>query len=340
MNKTLSTVFLVLLLIVTIYMSYVFSTKNLVLYDMNGDPFTQNIDNIFNQIKSKEEEKVYTILLAGDVMLARGTESRLIKYGNGDFTFPWKLISETTNKADIFFFNHEGPMSELGTDSGKAYSFNFDTRATEGMIYAGTDVVSLANNHALDWGSEALCDTIKNLSEKSIAQVGAGCNKAEADKPFIKDLGDTRIALIAFTEFYSGNYATEDRIGLTRFDEEELKSKIKKLKEEDMVDIVFVSVHWGEEYETRSNSIQQSLAKSLVDAGADVIVGHHPHVVQEVEKYGDAWIIYSLGNFIFDQYQTGTKEGLLANVLISNKEIQNIELIPIGINEYSQPFIK
>ncbi len=336
MNKSFSLITLFLFLGISVYFGYIFHTN---IYKSYSYENTNEgvVTELLNKNKEPEE---YTILLAGDVMLDRGVEDRLLKYGNGDYTFPWQKIRDATKEADVFFFNHEGPMSELGTDTGKIYSFNFDTKAIEGMKYAGTDIVSLANNHALDWGSVALCDTIKNLTNGGIAQVGAGCNKEEADKPFIKNLGDTKIAFIAFTEFYSGNYATETKIGLTRFDEEELKNKIKYLKENELVDIVFVSIHWGEEYKTRSNQTQQTLAKSLVDAGADVIVGHHPHVVQEIENYNNSWIIYSLGNFIFDQKQEGTNEGLMVKITISEKEIKKFESIPISINEYSQPYIK
>lgn len=337
MNKSPSLFILFICLGVSVYLGYVFHTN---IYKSNAFENTTGEDFVAELLNKNKEPEEYTILLAGDVMLDRGVEGRILKYGNGDYTFPWQKTANTTQSADIFFFNHEGPMSKLGVDSGKEYSFNFDTKAIEGIKYSGADIVSLANNHALDWGSMALCDTIKNLREGGIEQVGAGCNKEEAGTPFIKSLGDTKIAFIAFTEFYSGNYATEDRIGLTRFDEEELKNKIKYLKEVEMVDIVFVSVHWGEEYKTRSNQTQQTLAKSLIDSGADVIVGHHPHVVQEIENYKNSWIIYSLGNFIFDQRQEGTNEGLMVKITVSEKEIKNFETIPILINEYSQPYIK
>lgn len=337
MNKSASLLILFICLGISIYLEYIFHTN---IYKSSTSENTAGEDFVTELLNKKKEPKEYTILLAGDVMLDRGVEDRIIKYGNGDYTFPWQKIADTTGDADIFFFNHEGAMSKLGVDSGKEYSFNFDTSAIEGIKYSGADVVSLANNHALDWGSAALCDTIKNLRDGGIAQVGAGCNKEEADTAFIKSLGDTKIAFIAFTEFYSGSYATEERIGLTRFNEEELKNKIKFLKESGLADIVFVSVHWGEEYKTRSNQMQQTLAKSLIDSGADVIVGHHPHVVQEIENYKNSWIIYSLGNFIFDQRQEGTSEGLMVKVTISEKEIKNFESIPILINQYSQPYIK
>ena len=337
MNKSSSLLILFICLGVSIYLGYIFHTN---IYKSSTSENTAGEDFVAELLNKDKEPEEYTILLAGDVMLDRGVEGRILKYGNGDYTFPWQKIVGTTRDADIFFFNHEGPMSKLGVDSGKEYSFNFDTKAIGGIKYSGADVVSLANNHALDWGSMALCDTIKNLREGGIEQVGAGCNKEEADTAFTKNLGGTKIAFIAFTEFYPENYATEDRIGLTRFDEEELKNKIKYLKEVEMVDIVFVSIHWGEEYKTRSNQMQQTLAKSLIDSGADVIVGHHPHVVQEIENYKNSWIIYSLGNFIFDQRQEGTNEGLMVKITVSEKEIKNLETIPILINQYSQPYIK
>jgi poly-gamma-glutamate capsule biosynthesis protein CapA/YwtB (metallophosphatase superfamily) len=287
----------------------------------------------------EEQQRIYHILAGGDVMLDRGVESKVRTVGQRDWTFPWHNSADVLRSADLAFVNFEGSMSDVGADTGKRFSFRFDPGAIDGFTFAGIDVVALANNHMLDWGRESLCATTEHLRQVDIAYVGAGCSKDDAEMAFITDLGETRVAFIAYTEFYKGAYATEERGGVAHYDLGLIRDKVQSLREQG-VDVVLLSIHWGVEYETRSSQEQQERAKEFIDAGVDVVIGHHPHVAQEIERYGDGWIIYSLGNFIFDQYfSEETMRGLVADIQIQNGRVYDIRPLHMQMNEHYQPEI-
>ena len=299
-------------------------------------------DNVITQYLSDKvsKPKEYTVVLVGDMMLDRGVESKINQFGNGDFNFAFDNIRHILTAADVTFGNLEGSLSDVGADTGKPYSFRFKPELAGALQNAGFDVMALANNHILDWGRTSLCATVGNLEAVGIFGSGAGCETNRAEQAYIHELPDgTELGFLSYTEFYKEGYAREETPGLARYTEENMTTRTAELKEQG-VDIVFVSLHWGAEYHTRSNEKQQNLARLLVDAGADVIVGHHPHVAQEIEKYKDSWIIYSLGNFIFDQnWSEQTMKGLLANVVIRDGEVADIERVVTYLNENYQPTI-
>jgi len=284
----------------------------------------------------------HTILLAGDIMLDRSVEKMVNEVGEGDWAYPFKRISEFTSQADITFANLEGPLSDQGANQGSIYSFRFEPESIAGLLSAGIDVVSLANNHILDYGSLALCDSVERLQQAGIGTVGAGCSYEEANIPYIVELGNMRIAFLAYTNLYpSSRFAEDEMPGLSHADTEIILQNVRFLKEKQLVDYVFVSYHWGDEYKTRSNKRQQDLAHKLVDGGVDVVIGHHPHVVQEMERYGDGWIIYSLGNFVFDQYFSDeTMRGSFAEVTFVDGVLQNITPHDFKISETYQPYFE
>lgn len=299
-------------------------------------------DNVVTQYITEKisKPKEYTVVLVGDMMLDRGVESKINAVGNGDYNFAFDNIRHILTAADVTFGNLEGSLSNVGADTGKPYSFRFEPELAGALQNAGFDVLALANNHILDWGRSSLCATVGNLEAVGIFGSGAGCETNRAEQAYIHELPDgTQLGFLSYTEFYKGGYAREDTPGLAHYTEDNMTMRITELKERG-IDIVFVSLHWGLEYHTRSDEKQQALARTLVDAGADVVVGHHPHVAQEIEKYKDSWIIYSLGNFIFDQnWSEQTMKGLLANVVIRDSEIADVESVVTYLNENYQPAI-
>ena len=272
-----------------------------------------------------------TILFTGDIMLSRGVMSEVKKHGD-DATFPFTFIASTTRVADILVGNLEGPISTLGKDQGNPYPFRADPMIISGLQFAGFDVLTLANNHILDWGREALSDTVSRLSEASIRVSGAGRNEPEANTPAIVQSKGMTFAIFSYTNLNPKSfYAVGNSAGTSRFNEQEIVKAVKSAKKEGMV--VVVSMHWGDEYRSRANTTQQALGKMFIDAGADIVVGHHPHVVQEVERYGNGWIAYSLGNFIFDQnFSEETNKGLLLEATVTQARVMNVRLVPIRIN--------
>lgn len=322
----------------------VFLDSQLSQYDIPaGEVHTlkSNLQNIQERLFIKEqEEKVFTIHALGDMMLDRGVKARVKGIGNNSYDFLFDKIRDTLDQADIVFANLEGSISDVGADTGKPYSFRFEPAVALALKNAGIDVVSLANNHMLDWGRDSLCATITHLNNAEIGFVGAGCNATEAEAPYIITLGNTTLGFLAYTEFYQGAHATDTRAGMTEYSIKKIKERIQSLKQDHDVDLVFVSMHWGDEYKTRAVPGQVSVGRELIDAGVDVVIGHHPHVAQEIERYGNGWIIYSLGNFIFDQsWSEETMKGLMAEIQVKNKRIYDIVPIPIRINNNFQPYL-
>jgi poly-gamma-glutamate synthesis protein (capsule biosynthesis protein) len=288
------------------------------------------------------EEKPITIILVGDIMLDRGVRYKVEKEGGGDFRFPFLKIANELKEADILFGNLEGSISDKGRKVGSIYSFRNDPRAIEGLDFAGFDILSLANNHTLDYTREALEDTFLKLKEAKIDFVGAGLNEMETFSPQIKEINGTKIGFLAYTNLGPEKWrATEKNSGIAWINEseiEKIKEDIKKTKEK--VDILIVSLHSGEEYQKTPTQFQIDFSRMAIDAGADIVVGHHPHIVQPNEKYGNGYIFYSLGNFVFDQsFSKETMEGQIVKILIENGKIKDAIPINIKMNDFFQPEI-
>lgn len=289
-------------------------------------------------IQSDKKQKEITLLFVGDIMLSRAVGAKI--KNQDDPRFPFLKIADEIKSADLAFGNLESPISEKGKNQGSIYSFRADPGVAAGLKFAGFDVLSLANNHIFDWGSIALVDTVEILKNSGIDSVGAGKDEFNANAPLVKQVGDTKIAFLAFTNLYPKSLeADADKPGISHFDIPGIKKAISELKKSN--DIVVVSLHWGEEYKINSNDVQKDLARALVEVGADLIVGHHPHVVQEIERSQNSWIAYSLGNFVFDQsFSKETMEGLILKVKIKNKKVFEVEPVKIKINSDFQPFIE
>ncbi|MBZ9569686.1 CapA family protein [Patescibacteria group bacterium] len=286
--------------------------------------------------KRKIQSKPITLMFVGDIMLDRGVEYMIEKYGKGDYKFPFLKIKNDLEKGDILFGNLEGPISDKGVKVGSIYSFRANPRAIEGLIYAGFDILSVANNHIFDYGREAMEDNFLRLKEAGIDYVGGGFNEIGARSPIIKEVNGTKIAFLAYTNLGSEYWsAKETRSGIAWLDDGITKD-IKMAKEK--ANIVIVSIHFGEEYQFQPSLEQKHFAHLAIDSGADLVVGHHPHIVQEVEKYKTGLIAYSLGNFVFDQgFSKETMQGLLLKVIIRNGKIDEVIPIEIKINKFFQP---
>ncbi|PIR86717.1 MAG: hypothetical protein COU11_04375 [Candidatus Harrisonbacteria bacterium CG10_big_fil_rev_8_21_14_0_10_49_15] len=297
----------------------------------------------------------YTLLFTGDIMLDRGVAGVIRR--EQDPLYPFLKIAEVTSAADITIGNLEGPISSRGQNQGSVYSFRFEpVGSIHGLQYAGFDVLSLANNHIWDWGRDALLDTVTHLESAGIKTAGAGADESIANAPAVSVLPDgTQIAFLSYTNLYpAGLAAGPDWPGVSHYGLISMTTAISKAKA-DGADVVVMLIHWGTEYEQQSSPDQQYVARQLIDAGADLIIGHHPHVAQEVEEYISplvagahsgrsaeriGYIAYSLGNFVFDQnFSDATMRGLMAEATIQAGKIVDFKTIPIRINNTFQPFI-
>jgi len=302
---------------------------------------TENIENIY--LTQPRLPAAYlklnqgTLFFVGDIMLNRGIKSVVETYGGGNFEFPFFKIADYLKTADILFGNLEGPISDKGKNVGSIYSFRAIPEVLKGLKFAGFDILSVANNHIFDYGREAMEDTLIRLKEAQIEYIGAGFSGKEALSPKIIELKGTKIAFLAFTNLGEKSWeAKENSSGIAWLSKENLKHSIKKAKEE--AELIIVSMHYGQEYQLQPTKEQKDFSHLAIDLGADLVIGHHPHVVQPIEQYKRGYIAYSLGNFVFDQnFSKETMEGLLLEVLIKSGKIKEVIPREIKINNLFQP---
>ncbi|MGD0920834.1 MAG: CapA family protein [Terriglobia bacterium] len=270
-----------------------------------------------------------TLLFVGDVMLSRGVGAKMA--AEKDWTYPFQKIASTLAGADLTFGNLECPISDVGRDRHHLYSFRADPKALEGLRYAGFDVVSLANNHLYDWGAPALLDTLRRLREAGIVPVGAGANDLEAHYPQLIDLGGVKLAFLAYVNVEpKAAMAAPDKPGVAWLEPDRVLADIRFARP--LADVLVVALHWGAEYTPQPQRSQVELAHQMIDAGADLVVGSHPHAVQPLEPYHGRWIAYSLGNFVFDQKAPGTHRGIMLKVILTGKQITDVTPIAITID--------
>jgi len=285
----------------------------------------------------------FKIVAVGDILLGRGVGSRL-KDSNRNFKYPFLEVADILKKGDVVFANLEEPItartrSLKGIKEGGKYVLKNDPEAIEGLSFAGFNLFSLANNHILDYYEEGLFDTMSVLDKFGIAYSGAGKNIEEALKPAIIEKRGVKTGLLSYTDMsevvYKGNpplmfIAGKDKPGVAKrpinFDDS-IKSDIESLR--DNVDILIVSLHWGVEDSFEVLPRQRDYAHQLIDAGVDVVLGHHPHQFQGIEVYKGKPIFYSLGNFIFDQNDPENQESFIISMDFEDFELAKIEAIPV-----------
>jgi poly-gamma-glutamate synthesis protein (capsule biosynthesis protein) len=276
----------------------------------------------------------------GDVMMNRGVEQKIRAEGGADFRFPFLRISEALQKYDILFGNLEGPISDQGEKVGSIYSFRMDLRAMDGLTFAGFDVMSVANNHMGDWTKRAMKDTFVRLKDAGIIAVGGGMTENEAYAPQFINKSGTRIGFVAFSEFGKGYLEGDDNVpGIAIIEKSRVIKSVKDARNK--ADIVVMSFHFGAEYQDTPTAFQKEIARAAIDAGADLVVGHHPHVLQPLEKYHGGYIKYSLGNFVFDQYfSESTMTSEILEVDVDQRKITDVREVPVSINTSYQPELK
>ena len=288
--------------------------------------------------ESAEEEEVivpydHTLCFAGDVSLADGSvpAQAYASYGLSG-CFSDSLLTEM-QEADLFCLNSEFAFTDGGTAlSGKDYTYRSDPSRISILQEMGTDVAVLANNHVFDYGEEGLLDTLETFRSADLPYVGAGEDLDEASAVYYAELGDCTVAYVAGTrvewsELTRG--ADEDQSGVFRTTEsnELICERIAEASEN--ADFVVVYIHWGIENTASLESYQVDSGEEFIDAGADVVVGDHPHELQGIAWYDDKPIFYSMGNFWFSSYGKYT---MLLEVEItrdeSGEETAEYRLVP------------
>ena len=274
----------------------------------------QHLISSTTALKSPQRVAPISMVLVGDIMMDRGVKRSVDANFGGDFA---ALFANTQylKDADIAFGNLEGPIAGSGRNVGSRFSFRMMPVVAGTLGDSGFDVVSFANNHVGDWDRAAFDETLLQLKEAQIQYAGAGVNYTDAATPRIIEVRGIKVGFLAATDVGPDWLkATEKSSGILLASDPKLSEIITTAKQS--VDVLVMSFHWGNEY-SPANTRQQMLAYASIDAGADIVVGHHPHVMQKVEEYNGKLIYYSLGNYIFDQYfSEHTMRGMVATIMI------------------------
>jgi len=306
----------------------------LFLYSKNSDWSYNNIIEGDGVIEMNDDAETITMIFVGDIMLSRSVGSKMEE--KKDWTWPFSKIASWLADADITFGNLEGPISNKGINVGSIYSFRANPKAIDGLVLSDFNILSVANNHMGDWGSAAFEDTLNTLSNYDIEYVGGGFSQNDAYSPVKMKVKDTQFCFFGYTDIGPRSFeASGDKSGMAFLDIEDASEDIEKYN--DKCDINIVSLHFGEEYKEKASTRQRTAAASFSQAGADLIIGHHPHVISEVETIGDTQVFYSLGNFVFDQmFSEKTRKGMALVAEIKNKEIVGLVPHEIYINDEYQ----
>jgi poly-gamma-glutamate synthesis protein (capsule biosynthesis protein) len=206
-----------------------------------------------------------------------------------------------------------------------------------GLAAAGFDVVSLANNHSLDYGPEGLADTMQALDAAGIAYAGAGPDLAQARRPALLEAAGRRVAFLAYSMTLPETfYALDEKAGTAYGLEEHVREDVTRAREQ--ADIVLVSFHWGQEGTTRLRKYQVELGHAAIESGAAAVIGHHPHVLQAAERYRDGVILYSLGNFAFGSYSPSSRVGAAAELIFEGSTLRSVRLHTLNVDNFEVEF--
>jgi poly-gamma-glutamate capsule biosynthesis protein CapA/YwtB (metallophosphatase superfamily) len=278
-----------------------------------------------------------TVMAVGDLNLGRSLGKQILA-GKKNFTFA--KVRDEIAAADVAFANLESQISDQKgvTEGSSNYVFTAPPAAADEIANAGFDVCSTANNHAWDFGERAMRETLDNLHRVGIASAGTGETIDEAYKAAIVERKGWRVGFLAVTGVFNSPFETSPaRDHVAWADPVLVALKIKELRASG-VDLVIVSYHGGVEYQPEPTDETRTFAHACLDAGADAFVGHHPHVTQGVEWYNGKPIFYSLGNFVFKQFDPWTDRGLAVRMTFHDGGGVSVEYLPVAV-DYQPRFL-
>ena len=271
------------------------------------------------------------LIFAGDILLDGYVGDQIAEFG---VNYPFVNVAPVLKKADMSFANLETPVSIRGNPSDKMFAFRSEPKTLKGLVYAGIDGVTLANNHILDYGKTAMLDTLIHLDKNKIGHTGAGKNSTEAFAPYVKTIQGKKIAVIGVSRVLPDPswYASSSRAGAaSAYSMEPMLSEIKKSSK--VNDFTVVYIHWNQEFKDYPESYARLMAKKIIDSGADMIIGAHSHCLMGIEYYKHKPIYYSLGNFVFNRSTRGgdkTIQSMLVKIEIKGSAVTG-QITPVKI---------
>ncbi|RSK26769.1 CapA family protein [Bacillus sp. HMF5848] len=282
------------------------------------------------ELEPIRDKEPLTFSFAGDTMAAGKVAAILQQEG---YEYPWQQAKNHLVHSDITMLNLETPVTTICEPASKKYSYQSHPDLLKGMKFAGVDIVTVANNHALDCGEVGLIETIKHLRKAGILYVGGGEDMVEAYSAREIDVRGQRVSIVGFSRVLPDVswYAGTRKPGLSSGYQD--KIVLEKIQEAAMgSDFTVVYMHWGIELADVPEDKDRQLAHQMIDAGADMIIGSHPHVLQGFEFYKGKLIAYSLGNFIFTMsHQDIARQTGVLNVKVHESGKQEVTFTPMRI---------
>lgn len=277
-------------------------------------------DNV-SMVDDLPQQHIREVLLGGDVMLGRSVGFNIVRHQ--DFSYPVIHIGERLRKADATIVNLENPIVENCPLVTEGMIFCSSPGTVSTLQFMGVDLVNLANNHTLNYGEDGLEQTKSFLENSDIAYTGTG-------ELGVIDVRGLKIGVLGYLQLGGTQGVLEEA------DLESVREDVEAAGDD--VDVLLVNFHWGAEYVPNPTTYQRQLAFAAVDAGADVVFGHHPHWVQGMEIYDGRPIFYSLGNLVFDQmWSQETREGMVVSLSFYKDSLLEVQLFPIFMEDFAQP---
>jgi poly-gamma-glutamate capsule biosynthesis protein CapA/YwtB (metallophosphatase superfamily) len=270
---------------------------------------------------------VITVVAGGDLLFDRGVRRRAESIGVPALLHELRPFLTAANLA---LANLECPLTREIAPKPKAFVFRCDPEVAPRLRQVGFSALSLANNHSIDQGRQGILDTIAALQQAGIVPLGAGRAQTEARRARMVEVGGLRLALFAYVAMpIEGVMYLEDQPAAAQLEEEAALADVAASRAR--ADLVIVTIHWGIEFRSQASPEQRRLGHLFVDNGATLVLGHHPHVLQPVERYRQGVIAYSLGNLVFDQRRRDGKDTALLRCSLSRARAPSCAAIPLEI---------
>ena len=288
--------------------------------------------NATSSVSEYDGGKLVKGTVVGDMMLGRSITN---KGSKNNYKNMFSGVSDLWKDSDYVAGNLECVLLDNASDyekNDKEIHINAETKTANVLKENGFTLVSLANNHLADFKAKGVVNTLDTLDKVGLKHVGAGRNLTEAAEYDIQEINGVKIATIAVSDIIPKDFAARDsKAGILTTKTLKYYQAVKDASEK--ADLVIANIHWGVEYGMTETEAQQQLARNLINWGIDVVIGSHPHVLQPVEKYGDGIIFYSMGNFVFDQGWSRTKDSMVLNYYVDEDGNCSFEITPIRIKD-------
>lgn len=275
-------------------------------------------------------ESELSLIMVGDCLI-HGAIYDDAKTSDGSYNFDkmFDLVKPIIEKYDLAFYNQESILGGTKLGLSSYPRFNSPQEVGDTFVNMGFNLVALANNHTLDKGKTGIKSSLSYWKSKDgIMTAGSYASEEERITSNIMEKNGITYALLSYTTTTNGlTRPTDEPYLITTYDKDTVKEDVERLR--DKVDLLLVSMHWGEEYTHTPNSNQKEIAEYLASLDVDIVIGHHPHVVQPIDFIDDTMVIYSLGNFIASQYGINKLTGLMASVTVKKKTVDGISTITL-----------